>query len=76
MRECSLSERECLVMAYEALNSAMQIVAGQIGAAQEPDQAVSLSFGLRAVIREMEEVNHMVGACWNRGPRPVDKEGT
>lgn len=38
MRECSLSERECLVMAYEALNSAMQIVAGQIGAAQEPDQ--------------------------------------
>ena len=73
-----MSTRECLVTAYEALNSAMQLVTGRIERASEPDQVANLSFELRTIIREMDEVKHMIGIYWNSGRRgcgkPVDKK--
>ena len=65
-----MSTRECLTIAREALDAAMQYVSNQLRAAKEPEQVVSLSFELRAIIRERAEIEcelHRIAASRNDG---------
>ena len=65
-----MKPREYLVIAREALDAAMQHVGDELRTTTNPDQAVSLSYSLRAIIRERNEIEyelHRISVSRNDG---------